>query len=519
MITREQLQDNPKILNDLIAKDIVSDLKVRMLESEKYYNIQNSIIVNRKKMMMLYDSETQEDGSIVEYPYIKEDLSRANHKLAHGYHYELVNQCKSYLTGRPVKITYKEDFPEEIVEQIDNILYKDNDWTVFNQVNVKNAQIYTKSWFRVVINDKGKLKLLTLDPKEIIPIYNDFNELVLLIRYFTREEYDEKGKAVMVDYVEVYDNKLKDVYIKKGRSKSYMYDHSEPLLQVVTSYGEETNEIGVSNVELPVIPIIEWKLNDEENPMTMLEPIKQFIDILDVDLSDLANNVDDIQELVWILENYQGQNLSDFMHDLKVKKAIKVGEGGGVSTEQVQIPTDARMKLYDLCERNIYRFGFGIDFSKRENLGNVTGVALKWSYAPLDQKADSLDNQGQSALNKLFSILFYYLNKQDLDSNDVEFIFDKTMISNEMEKIQMVMTSTSLVSQITALENHPLVDDVEEELKRLKDDDEYYGEEDTEEQEDEEVDVEEEEVVGEEDDEESEETVPNNKQKDNPTNN
>jgi len=477
-LTRQTI--TPKILADIIKKDINSIEKQKMRESVEYYNFKNKTILNRKKMMILYGEEeirNEETGTITKenYDYLREDFSKANHKMAHGYHYELVNQCKNYLCGKPIKVSYKENVQEKSKEIIDDTLNKDNYWAIFNQTNVKNCQIFGRAWFRPLIND-NILKFISYNPLEIIPFYNDFDELDLLIRYYEVEEYDEKNKLVKIKYAEVYDNKIKDVYIAK--KNEYVKDKSEALVKVITTYGETSDEeVEEENpeenaLELPFVPFVEWKFNEERT--NALEPIKAFINMLDIDLSDLANNVDDIQDVVWILENYQGQNLTEFMHDLKVKKAIKVGEGGGVDTKEINIPTEARMKLYEACERNIYRFGFGIDFSKRENLGNVSGVALKWSYAPLDQKADEIENQGQIALNKLFSLIFFY-KKLELDSNDIEFIFDRTMISNEVEKANMVMSASTLVSKKTALENHPLVDDVDEEIDRLDEEDEYNG--------------------------------------------
>ena len=165
------------------------------------------------------------------------------------------------------------------------------------------------------------------------------------------------------------------------------------------------------------------------------------------------------------------------MEDLKIKKALNVGEDGKAHPETTEIPTEARMKLYDTCTKNIYKFGRGLDFSDRTNLGNASGVALKWGYGPLDEKADELEQNGHAALNDLFNLLFTYLkaigkipDSEEFDSNILEFVFDRTMIVNEKEQVEMVEASTDIISQKTALENHPFVDDVEDELERLKDD-------------------------------------------------
>lgn len=493
-ITREQV--NKKLLVAILNDHAKSGTHKRMLQSKYYYDIRNSKIRERRKMMTI-ECEDEKGNTYFD---IRDDYSKANNKIYHGHHYELVNQCKNYLSGKPIQYSFKDkvvdketgkvventiddvndvlpdenvvsDATDEIKEVLDDVLYRDNDWTTFNQLNIINCQVYGRSWFRVAVNSDNKLKLVILNPMEIIPFYDDFGDLILVIRHFKKKEITPLGNIKEFEYAEIYDKQYKDVWKKVNGWEQI--ESNVPLMTKVTMYGTEENDTRVVeevSETFNVFPIIEWKFN--EGCHTALEPIKSFIDIMDMDLSDLANNVEDIQDAVWILENYNGQNLAEFMENLKMRKAIKVGEGGSATQATVEIPHEARMKLYEACERNIYKFGFGVDFSKRESLGNVTGVGLKWSYAPLDEKADTIENYGHVALNDLFSVLFQMLNVE-LDSNDVEFKFDRVMISNKVEEVGMVTASLGLISTKTALENNPLVNDVDEELLRLAEEDEY----------------------------------------------
>lgn len=508
-INRATIQNNPKILNTII-KDFYSSVDYKeMCDVDKYYKSQNIQISNRSKKMMLYEEvEKVINGETVkeECPYLADDLSKANHKIAHGYLYELINQCKDYLVGNPVKTEYDKKITKKVKDLIDDILYKDNDWGKFNQENVKNAQKYKIGWSRVIVDDNGKLRLLNINSKQVIYFLDDYDELTCLIYLYSKYEYDKNGKKKEIKYAEVFDETYKDTYISEKGFNYKMYEPNSPLITKVTKY--TTNEVistetanGTSIIEeIPVdvetnevlswnkIPWVMWKYNEDD--IDALTPIRCFIDILDINLSDLANNVDDIQDAIWILENYQGQSISQFMHDLKVKKAINVGEGGKVDNKTVEIPTEAREKLYDKAEKNIYRFGRGINFADRDNLGNASGVALKWSYGPLDEKCDDLEENGQAALNDLFNLIFTYLNISGIsinnyDSNDIKFIFDRSMIINEKEVVQMVNDSIDVISQKTALSHHPFVEDAEEEIKQIESD---YNELDEEVDKDEDID-------------------------------
>lgn len=482
-INRKTIQEKPKMLNAIIKEFLSSEEYKEMLDVDKYYESKNTNIINRSKQMMLYDEKEKIiNGKTVKetYPYIVPDLSKANHKLAHSYLYELVNQCKDYLVGNPVKTEYNNKIPKKLSELIDDILYKDNKWGKYNQENVKNAQKYKIGWSRVVIDDEGKLKLLNVNSKQVIYFLDDYDELECLIYLYTKIEYDDKGKKKQIKYAEVFDDTYKDIY-KSTRGSQYLLDQKDvPLLQKITKFGDDEQTKQTEILSWERIPWVAWKYNDDN--IDVLTPIRCFIDILDIDLSDLANNVDDIQDAIWILENYQGQSISQFMEDLKVKKAINVGEGGKVDNKTTEIPHEARMKLYEKCEKNIYKFGRGIDFADRDNLGNASGVALKWSYGPLDEKADDLEENGQIALNYLFNLLFVYLKvtgqyKNEFDSNDIKFIFDRSMITNEIELVNEVMNSTDLISRKTALSHHPFVEDAEEEMKLIDEDEREFDEE------------------------------------------
>ena len=274
-----------------------------------------------------------------------------------------------------------------------------------------------------------------------------------------------------IKYAEVFNKTKKITWVQeKGKWEKVNQEFVYADKIVYTDEHDNVIKENVLSKDINVFPIIEWKFNDLAIPT--LANIKDFIDLQDTNLSDLANNVEDIQDAIWILENYNGQNLQEFMEDLKVRKAIKVGNGGSVNSKTIEIPIEARNKLYELCEKNIYKFGFGINFSERDNLGNVSGVGLKWSYAPLEQKSNSIENNGQDALNNFFNILFNLLNINN-NSNDVEFSFDRTMIINEQEKTSTVMSATSQLSRKTILTNLPMVKDVDEEMELLKDEDEY----------------------------------------------
>ena len=59
-------------------------------------------------------------------------------------------------------------------------------------------------------------------------------------------------------------------------------------------------------------------------------------------------------------------------------------------------------------------------------------------------------------------------NGTSYDSGLIEVGLNKTMITNDMETVQILTQSKGLISDKTIIARHPFVDDVNEELKELE---------------------------------------------------
>lgn len=73
-----------------------------------------------------------------------------------------------------------------------------------------------------------------------------------------------------------------------------------------------------------------------------LTPIKGLIDTYDKTYSGFINDLEDIQEIIFVLSGYEGESLSEFLTQLKKYKTIKLdsedGASGGLSTLTIDIP-------------------------------------------------------------------------------------------------------------------------------------------------------------------------------------
>lgn len=147
-----------------------------------------------------------------------------------------------------------------------------------------------------------------------------------------------------------------------------------------------TNEFEHGFGEVPFIPFYNNNI-----PTDDLVNVKPLIDAYDKVFSGFLNDLEDIQEIIFILTNYGGEDLKTFVNELKQYKAIKVetdgtGAGGGVEALTISIPIEAREKFLDITRKAIFEQGQGVD-PDPQKFGNTSGEALKYLYSLLELKA------------------------------------------------------------------------------------------------------------------------------------
>ena len=160
------------------------------------------------------------------------------------------------------------------------------------------------------------------------------------------------------------------------------------------------------------------------------------------------------------------------MKKLGINRAVHVegSDGGRIQAEQVTLPVEGRLEWLKMLRRDIFHFGQGVD-TDADRFGNApSGVSLKFQYTQLDLKANALAVKLKRAIKDFFWFITDDYNRHHgtrYDSNLVNITINKSMITNDLETVQMITASQGIVSDKTLLANHPMVDDVNAELQEL----------------------------------------------------
>ena len=401
----------------------------------------------------------------------KEDnpLRAADNRIPHDYHAQLVNQKAAYLFSFPPTF----DTGNENLNKLVKEMLGDN-YEKYCNVLCVDASNYRNAWIHVwKDSDSNEFKYAPVNPIQIIPIYSSglIKDLAAVIRIYS-EYFDEGETYSSNNYYTVYeywDNEGCTTFRKKQNAISL---NDIATINRFVSTNLDTGESTESNYyqhDFEMVPFIEFPNNNIKD--SDLTKIKPFIDVMDNILSGYVNDLDDIQQLIWVLTNYGGTDLDEFRNDLKKYKAINMESIGpddksGIQTIAIDIPVEARNKLLEVCRKQIYEQGQGLDPHPDGGYGNSSGEALKFMYAPLELKAGLMEVEFRQGFNKLIRLMA----KSSGHSEYFPIIqtWTRNAIKNDKETADICKNSIGVISKKTIIKNHPFVEDPEQEMKQLE---------------------------------------------------
>lgn len=374
-------------------------------------------------------------------------LRNADNRIAHNFHQLLVDEKVAYMFTYPILIDVDDN--EAINERVDDTLGQE-----FVR-KMKDLGVEASNtgcgWLHYWANEKNEFKYEKVESEQIIPFYSDDleRELIEVLRTYKVVEYDDNLTAIEFIVVEDWTKDTFDQY-------KFRY----------TIDGQDESQLKGIRHNFGRVPFIPFANNSDET--SDLIKYKDLVDLYDRVVSGYANDIEDIQEVMWIVTNYDGKS-GDFLKDVKKYKTIFLedeGDGakGDVKTLSVEIPVEARNSLLELLKKQIYESGQGLQ-QDNENFGNASGVALKFFYRKLELKAGLLETEFRESINKLVEAIldFYHLPHKKISQ-----VWSRNMIASDLETSQIATRSVGIIPEKLILQNHPWVEDVDEAERLLE---------------------------------------------------
>jgi len=420
-----------------------------MLTGQRYYVGEHDILQRKRTAI-------GENGELVEV------TNLANNRLVHAFVRKLVDQKVGYLLGKPLSIQTENGQYLDLLNEI-----FDRSFLRLLKNLGKEAVNKGKAWLHVYYDEEGRLSFKKIPSVEIIPLWRDADHTKLdaVIRVYEVEVYEGTTRKI-VTKVEFWDTNGVRRYVLDSGGLVPDVEAGDVGSHFVVVQGEQEQAMNWEKV-----PFICFKYNDEELPL--IRVIKSLVDDYDAKTSDHANNLEDLPNSIYVLKNYDGQDLGEFRRNMSTYRAVKVmgDQGGGVDTLSIDIDTEATEKHLDRLRKDIYEFGRGVDTQSERFGGDKSGIALKFLYADLDMDANIMETEFQASLEQLRWFIDQHIANttgKDYSNEKVDFIFNRDIIINESDVITNIRNSSGILSDETLVAQHPWVTDVQEELERIR---------------------------------------------------
>ena len=432
--------------------DSSSDKKKFARQGQAYYDGDHDI----KKYRLFYYNA---DGQLVE------DKTRSNVKISHPFFTELVDQAVQYILSGDGKL-FRSDDPA-LQKKLDSYFNENEDFTSELSETLTGCMAKGFEYMYAYKNSDNKLSFMCADSIGVIEVRDkDTDDGCSYVIYWYVDRI-EKGQK-KIKRIQVWDASQVYYYVQDGDDK-VIEDESEKYNPKPHTLYKKDGDDKIYSKAFGFIPF--YRLDNNKKQFSSLKTVKDLIDDYDLMASSLSNNLIDFDTPIHVVKGFQGDNLDELQTNLKTKKIIGVDEDGGLDVKTVDVPYQARQAKLELDEKNIYRFGMGLNTAGLKDTNATTNIAIKAAYSLLDLKCSKLEIKLKQLFRKILKPVIEEINETEAvayQSDQVYFVFGHEVMSNEQENAQNALTKAqemqtmvnTLLSLADNLDNETLMQNI-----------------------------------------------------------
>lgn len=409
--TDDKLVFIQKVIMDFKSSSFYTDADI----AKTYYKGENNAIMNRIRQF------------VGQNKCLVEDITKANNTIPNGFYTKIVKQANGYLLANGVNL--EKEIKDSLGKKLDIKLQRAG----------LNAQIQGVSWGYCFIDVNG-FNIDTWKGQEFIPLYDErTGKLRAGIRFWQIAT----NKSIMVTMYE--EDGYSEYEIDSKTNKTAMTKDKQPYIIIRKKDALEESVIGENNWStLPIVPLF---ANDSKET-TLTNTIKNLIDLYDIVESDFGNNLEDSQDVYWVIKNYNGQDLGTFLEDYKYYKSIKVSGDGDAKAQTIEVPWQARKEALQIIKTNIYDFAMAVDMSTIRGGSQATTTEIDAAFYDLDMKTNEFENNVVDFMEGIIELWQEYTN----NNMDYNVAFTRDKLVNKKEALEMVYIAREDLDRETTLE-------------------------------------------------------------------
>ena len=439
-------------IKTFLLEDESSLLKKAAKQGWNYYEGKHDILDYR----MFYWNN---DGNLVE------DKTRSNAKIPHQFFTELVDQATQFvLSGNVDGIIMSKD--ELLQKELDSYFNKNKKFMVELSETITGMQAKGFDYMYAYKGKNDRLVFENADCLGVVEVEGRFAEDKKdqrIYKYVDRIDREGKTqwKILVVDDENTY-------YYKQTDNGEIELDLDAEMNPRPHAIYEKDGQLFKKD-DYHLLPF--FRLDNNKKRKSFLPAVKPLIDDYDIHASSLTNNLIDFDTPLHVVKGFEGDDLSKLQQNLKTKKLIGVDEEGGVEVHTVDIPYQARKEKLELDEKNIYRFGGGLNMSGLKDTAATTNIAIKAAYSLLELRCNKIIDQLELFLQEIVEAVIAEINDRegkDYSLEDVYFDFTPEIMSNAQENAQIKLTEaqeqqvriTTLLNLAAKLDNETLMKNI-----------------------------------------------------------
>ena len=365
------------------------------------------------------------------------DLGKPCNKVVVNYCYNIVQNYRGYLTG--IDIAYSSD---KDIDQVFEVLNY-NDVKQEDSNYLQDALVYGCAYEIAYIDEWGKHRFKTLDPKNVIPIYDDTldQDLVYCIRFWSNKIAD------------------KDFYIVEVYSKSEIKTYKSDMgFQTFELIKEEPHYFGM-------VPITVFELNNDR--VSIFDQVMTLQDAYNKLLSAEVDDFESFADAYLVLKGMMGTDPED-LADMKRNRALLLDNDAEASYLTKNISDTQIQNMLNNINDNIHKIANSPDFNSDKFMAQ-TGIAMRFKLVQFENASSAIEAEMRKALQRRIELICAIGNIKgdNLNFDDVKITFTRNLPTNLTETAQVVNSLRGLVSDQTLLSLLPFVEDSQAELDRL----------------------------------------------------
>jgi SPP1 family phage portal protein len=388
-----------------------------------YYEGKHDILNSR---LFYYNA----DGKLVE------DTTRSNIRISHPFFSELADQLAAFMLSFDDNPVRANEGITGLQEQLD-LYFDDEFWAEMGEV-ITGA--YTKGFDYIYAykNADNRLSFQHADSIGVVEVREqDSDDGCKYVIYCYIDRIEKGRKAIR--RIQVWSETETTYFVQIGGGKVVPDDSVEVNPRPHVVYTDKAGK--KMGYPLGYIPF--WRLDNCKKQFSGLKPIKGLIDDYDMMSCGLSNNLADFDTPLHVVKGFQGDNLDELQQNLKTKKIVGVDSEGGIEVSTIEVPYQARKEKLELDEKNIFRFGMGLDMNALKDSSSTTNIAIKAAYSLLEMKANKMEQRLRRLLKDILKVVLAEINAEhgtDYQLSDIYFDFQRNIMTNETENAQIEKT-------------------------------------------------------------------------------